>query len=290
MIENKAILGSFLAFSLLGAETIQNNITKETNLGVTEAKTNPVAMQKKTKTGILVGVELGLGSGNGKGEYRVEQVVPEEGAISTTSYHDITSFAFNTKIFGGYQKYFGKNETFGFSVKGSFGTGFLNYNLDNKSSIDDTGDIYEADPSSDLIANYVPISVGVEANFLYDFFQKAEHTVGLNVGVGYSFVYGVNTSMSLPNEVTSENFPTFSNIYKTFTDKNIYYSLISPKIGIHYYYDRHQIEFNFSFDKAFGESKNINNFIYGSFGEEKLTIKTKPDYFYTFNLSYAYRF
>ena len=268
MIKNKVVLGSLLAFSLLGAKdiNIQDSQDKtktdlQTNMEVKEIKTTtPLETEKKTKTGILVGVELGFGGGSGKGEIKESQVIPEEGVIHGTGYYDISPFNFNAKIFGGYQKYFGENETFGFNVKGSLGFGFLHYDFANYKVIYDDGSIESGSGKTSFISNYIPLSVGVEANFLYDFFQKAEHTIGLNVGVGYSFVY------------------------------NICYSLVSPKIGIHYYYGRHQVEFNFSFDKAFGEIKSANSFYNSDFIEQIFTIKTKPDYFYTFNLSYAYRF
>ena len=295
MIKNKVVLGSLLAFSLLGAKdiNIQDSQDKtktdlQTNMEVKEIKTTtPLETEKKTKTGILVGVELGLGGGSGKEQHRIDQVIPQEGVIPSDVYNSIIPFDFNAKIFGGYQKYFGENETFGFNVKGSLGTGFLNYNLKNLYSVDANGERYEADSSFNADFNYIPLSVGIEANFLYDFFQKAEHTVGLNVGLGYSFVYGVNASMKISDDSTADDNSDF---LMSFGDRNIYYSLISPKIGIHYYYGRHQVEFNFSFDKAFGETKNVNSLYDGSFGEEIVTIKTRPDYFYTFNLSYAYRF
>ena len=295
MIKNKVVLGSLLAFSLLGAKDINIQDNQDKIQANTDSKEinipNPIEVEKKTKTGILVGVELGLGGGSGKGQTKENQIIPDEDVVFGTGYYDISPFNFNAKIFGGYQKYFGENETFGFNVKGSLGFGFLHNSFADYKVIYDDGSIDPGSGKTSFISNYIPLSIGIEANFLYDFFQKAEHTVGLNVGLGYSFVYGANVSMSMPNKTKIENFPTFSEVYKSsFKDKNIYYSLISPKIGIHYYYGRHQVEFNFSFDKAFGETKNVNQFDYGSFGEETFTIKTKPNYFYTFNLSYAYRF
>ncbi|WP_104697998.1 MULTISPECIES: hypothetical protein [unclassified Helicobacter] len=238
---------------------------------------------KKTKTGILAGIELGLGGGNGNGKVRQENI-----PFLTPGYthYDITPFIFNTKVFGGYQKYFGKDEKLGFNVKGSLGVGYLHHKFDNTKTIVDDGKVEGKNPSYDFATSYMPLSFGVEANFLYDFWERNEHTLGLNVGLGYSFVYGINTNITpLPDIGLS------SSVLNGITDKNIYYSLISPKVGIHYYYGRHQLEFNFSFDTAFGETKNVNVYdLMPSVKGVKLFFITNPNYFYTFNLSYAYRF
>lgn len=232
---------------------------------------------QSSKNGLLVGVELGLGGGSGTGKIDNTESNGIYSPISYTSFN-ISSFNLNGKIFTGYQRYFSQDNKMGYNAKVSLGTGYLDMYRENTAS-EIIGN------KSDFITSYVPLSFGIEANFLYDFWEKGEQVLGASIGIGYSFVYGINTKINLPNEPRSDS------MFKDFTDKNIYYSLISPKIALHYYYGKHQVELGFSFDKALGESVNKNSINLGStyyIGEN--TITTKPNYFYTFSLSYAYRF
>lgn len=278
----KKVMLILLATSFLVAQDTNLEVVDSDNKMNKESQILEIK-ERKTKTGILVGVELGLGGGRGNSKVRQENIASQTPGYT---YYDITPFVFNTKVFGGYQKYFGKDEILGFNVKGSIGVGYLHYKLDNTKTIVDDGSVIGKNPDYDLATSYMPLSFGVEANFLYDFWERKEHILGLNVGLGYSFVYGVNTNITpLPNIGLS------SSVLKGISDKNIYYSLISPKIGIHYYYGRHQVEFNFSLDAAFGETKNVNFYDLAlNPGKVKMIFITNPDYFYTFNLSYAYRF
>lgn len=121
-------------------------------------------------------------------------------------------------------------------------------------------------------------------NILYDFWEKGEQVLGASIGLGYSFVYGINAEMYYIAQPESKEAYD-----KYITDDNIYYSLISPKIALHYYYGKHQVELGFSFDKALGEIVNKNSYVSATENIDN-TIATKSNYFYTFSLSYAYRF
>ncbi|RDU73964.1 hypothetical protein CQA57_03905 [Helicobacter anseris] len=222
-----------------------------------------------SKNGILVGVELGLGGGSIEGSVKEETPIK---ILGKANFYD-KPLNFNGKIFAGYQRYFSQDNKMGYNAKVSLGAGYLNIDREHLN-----------ENAEKLRTSYVPLSFGIEANFLYDFWEKGEQVLGASIGLGYSFVYGINTEMYMVNQPESKEL-----FDKYFADKNIYYSLISPRIALHYYYGKHQVELGFSFDKALGESMNINTAMTGT-TEYKDTITTKPNYFYTFSLSYAYRF
>ncbi|SQH72169.1 hypothetical protein [Helicobacter mustelae] len=75
----------------------------------------------------------------------------------------------------------------------------------------------------------LPLSFGVDFEFLYDFLQKGNFLLGVNFGAGYRFVYYRNRETSVQNG--------FKNSFKS----NDFY----PQIGLHFFLGRHQIFINY---------------------------------------------
>ena len=146
---------------------------------------------------------------------------------------------------------------------------------------------FEYDDEAGLKTFYVPLSAGLEVNLLYDFRRKAHETMGVRVGVGYEFAYGVNTHIGFRNEISQQLIGSHFNAY---TDKNIFYHVISPRIGLHYYTGNHQFIMAVSFDKMLGESKNSNNAFDPPIGRVREFLITQLNFAMAFNCSYAYRF
>lgn len=269
-------LGSFLALGcLLAQEEGMDDKQPMEKEGI-----KVLEVMRQTKTGLIAGVELGIGGGIGKGEM-VEQRVGPNPPISLFSKLD--AFDVAGKLFVGYQKYFGKNEYLGFNVKAKAGIGYLS--IKHEGQAVRVGNDGGAVRDMGLSAAYIPYSIGAEANFLYDFWRKGEQTLGMSLGVGYDLVYGVNTTMTFNNRFAPG---AFGSHVGTYTDKNIVYSVISPRLGLHYYMGRHQFAGVFSLEKALGTSQNVN-FVFDK-NPVKDTLMTDLNLLFAFNLSYAYRF
>ena len=237
---------------------------------------------RETKTGIIAGIEVGLGGGIGKSKM-VEQKLPN---LPKSLLSSLNVFETTAKFFVGYQKYFGASEPLGFDIKGKVGTGYLSIKHEGQTIMRDSKYETAGDSGIGLATAYVPYSFGVETNFLYDFWRKDDQTLGMSVGVGYDFVYGVNTTMVFNDGFLPGIFGSYVNTYR---DKNIAYSVISPKLGVHYYIGRHQLAGVFSLDKALGVSQNVN-FTFDKGNAVKDTLMTELNLLFTFNLTYAYRF
>ena len=238
-------------------------------------------IKKSSKSGVLLGIETGIGAtGTAKAvvyfnEYTGNQLDPKG-----YSFYDGKSSYNKMNLFVGYQKYFGEKEILGFDVKVKGGIGLLSNLLANQKTYYEDGSVEGRDPEMDMIFLYTPFSAGIEANFLYDFFQKNNHTLGMSAGLGYDFVYGVNfyANKANTNEFT-ENFKNFLS--------NATLSLLSPKLGLHYYYKHHQFGLKLSFDKAFG--KNILSVYEPNMGDVS-NLENRFNFFITTSLSYTYRF
>ncbi|WP_104697110.1 MULTISPECIES: outer membrane beta-barrel protein [unclassified Helicobacter] len=246
-----------------------------------------------SKNGYILGFELSGGFGKGNGSTR-EMILATPGSDFTISLFDFKPIQFDGKIFFGYQHFFGESQKVGFDIKGIFGAGYLHMLRKNNANILYPANIVaEGDSKITLITDYIPLTFGVETNLLFNIFEKNKHAFGFNVGGGYSFVYAINSLIKIPNmEEYSPVFPQiYNSFFKQFSNKNISYSLLYPKVGFYYFFDKHQISWGFSFNKVFGKSKNNNSF-FDTRGEGKknMSIETKLDYFYSFNVSYAYRF
>lgn len=240
----------------------------------------------KSKSGFFVGFEVSGSVGNGKGkteQWRINQT-PVFALLT-----DLKSLASQSRVLLGYQKYFGKSEKVGLDAKLKLGAGMQSIEHVGTLLVAPNGryETFEYDDEAGLKTFYVPLSVGLEVNLLYDFRRKAHETMGVRVGVGYEFAYGVNTHIGFRNEISQQLIGSHFNAY---TDKNIFYHVISPRIGLHYYTGNHQFIMAVSFDKMLGESKNSNNAFDPPIGRVREFLITQLNFAMAFNCSYAYRF
>lgn len=284
----RTLFSSFFLASLLLAQdaetqdiTTQNTTTTPPPQDKIESTTpETLEIKKSSKSGVLLGIEAGIGWGVGKSiGYYDEYTGNQLNSKGYILYDDKAAYN-KMNLFVGYQKYFGEKEILGFDVKVKGGIGLLSNLLTNQKTYYEDGTMEGRDPEMDMIFLYTPFSAGIEANFLYDFFQKDNHTLGMSAGLGYDFVYGVNfyANKANTNEFT-ENFKNFLS--------NATLSLLSPKLGLHYYYKHHQFGLKLSFDKAFG--KNILSVYEPNMGDVS-NLENRFNFFITTNLSYAYRF
>ena len=279
------ILGS-LALGYLLAQENDGRLTRETSR---EALLEPQVLERieMSKTGMLVGVELAGGVGIGKGKM-VEQKLPlTQQTPPTGLLSNLNALALHTRLVVGFQKYFGARELLGFDIKGKVGTGYLSIKHEGHSIMRNGKFEPVGDSGIGIESAYIPYTLGLEANLLYDFWNRGEQSIGVSVGVGYDFVYGANTKLGFSNSMLQGILDPY---FGSYTDKNISYSVISPKVGLHYYLGKHQFAGTLSLDKALGTSPNIN-FVFSRTAQGvRETLFTEPNLFFTLNLSYAYRF
>lgn len=201
--------------------------------------------------------------------------------------HTITTnnFAFDGGVKIGYQHYFDK-EALG--VKQAYG---ISTNLYIGVGTPINGETYMTLISPQNFsyifrASYLPIRTGLDVNFLWDFLQRGEHTLGLTVGLQYKFSYYKNTKAELANAegATAPEVNT-SNAY----DDMMLHSFM-PQIGLHYYYGNHQFNINCKFGIGYS-SKIIRGDMQKAFaGGDELAYKMQiinSDYL---SFGYSYRF
>ena len=260
------------------SEAVEDSETKaESKIEKKEVDELQLESMQKSKTGLLLGVELGASSGKGKGVFISENLFNNK---PFTMMAELEPFAPQAKFMLGYQKYFDAKERFGMDIKAKAGVGFLAISHDGETLKPNTNPFVDNDVT--MITSYTTLHAGLEANFLFDFWSKDDQTLGMSFGVGYEFVYGLNSNIAFEHPIAHTIFAPRANAY---TDKNISYHVISPKIGLHYYLGNHQFSGVFSFDKVLGDNQNANRVD----GKVDILV-TKLDFLFGFSLGYAYRF
>lgn len=237
---------------------------------------------KLDKNGILVGVDLGFGFGRGS------SVASHTGTQTRVSRFltNITNYD-TKKLVVGYQKYLENLHALGVNVKGSVGLG--GFQLRHVMLADSMGWLRPTQGET-IIENYMPLTLGLEANFLYDFYEKGKSVVGLNLGVGYEFVHGFNTGVSF-DSITAAQGTILEEYKPLFGNRGINYFLLTPKLGLHYYYDHHQFGIDVSFSKVLGMGEvTALEHVKHNRGDGASMFKSELSHFIAFGLNYAYRF
>ncbi|PAF49106.1 hypothetical protein BKH41_03185 [Helicobacter sp. 12S02232-10] len=244
---------------------------KELQAGVTNQNQNDKANQSKnakqnSKNGFSVGIEGTLGSVDDE-LYDFNRT--SKARVSTTS---DTSTSFDLGLMMGYQHYFGQSQRHGIKVSGHIYSGFGNSWVKSGSS---------SAGSQDQVAkvSYIPIKIGLDVKYLWDFLERGKHTLGLNVGVGYQEDMYVSGKL----EDQSPNSNTQDLKLNSIFSGNVY-----PVIGLHYYYSHHQFELMWRGGGALigvsSESETLNNAESNDYINQKILSRS----YLTFN--YAYRF
>lgn len=286
----KKILGSLVLFTVMvNAEGFVANIAQEEDLNGTpkpqnlEAKAPKVEAQK-SKSGFFLGVEGSFG------ETTTNQSLNMIAGGTSFYYGSQTtkSLTFDGGLKLGYQHYFGEKQSFGIriGVYGGVGTQIdLTFQRRQANQRRQVNQIQE-----DFKNTYLPIKAGIDFDVLWDFFEKENHTLGLNVGVGYRFNYHLslkNTKNWISNAMIQ---PLLDKEFSNKIAHDLY-----PQIGFHYYYDQHQFELNYRFGGIVGSLDVGGNRDY--FKTSETGGGMEESYFDTnfFNqsylsFSYAYRF
>ena len=176
---------------------------------------------KKPKTGGFVGGEFGIGSA-----YSYANTYPSGFSYSGSSTHS----TFPINVFGGYQWYFYDRPWFHFGVRVRGHIGYTNYNT----SFSDWWYWGYRNNAKFSISSHA-IQYGVEAQFLWDFLNMGEHTLGWHfapIGLGGSTFFGSLKVNGLGNNASIEDDLT------TTTKFNYLFST-----GFHYYYNAKHMVF-----------------------------------------------
>lgn len=179
-------------------------------------------------------------------------------------------------ILGGYQHYFDESASHGIQVALRFvsglgyGSEFQNTYMDHDHNNNGPIREYERHASH----TFIPLKMGVEVQYLWDFFQRPLHVLGLNVGLGYEA--GVYWS---DFEAFDSKVPDLPLIAKSvFLLQGAY-----PLIGLHYLYQsHHQFACNYRFGGILGMVSAPQDLL----DVASFNLSTQS----FFALSYAYKF
>ncbi|RDU74556.1 hypothetical protein CQA57_00445 [Helicobacter anseris] len=215
-------------------ELQDDNLSSDTTQAKTESNQKDLSKAKE-KSGFFIGVEGVLGS------VQISQKDPDltNGVISLNLNKTSNNFAFDGGLLLGYQKYFGESAKHGLKISTHLYSG-VGYELSLKglSTISSRSTSVLGDISTTV--NYIPIKVGIDIKYLWDFLEKGKSALGLNVGFGYEFDYYIgNFSLEFKSSVLDAGGSVLiDNIAST----------IYPTIGLHYVYNKHHsFEINYRF-------------------------------------------
>ncbi|PAF47466.1 hypothetical protein BKH41_07775 [Helicobacter sp. 12S02232-10] len=226
---------------------------KELQAGITNQNQNDKAdkanqsknAKQNSKNGFSVGIEGNLGG--------VNNVIHP----SDFSAVAVTATTFDLGLMGAYQHYFGQSQRHGIKVSGHLYSGFGN-------SWDFTLNTPIGDEKATI--SYIPVKIGLDVKYLWDFLERGKHTLGLNVGVGYQedMYFGGKTN-------TNKNL------------NSIYSGFFYGVIGLHYSYNTNH-QFELMWRGGGSSSKDVRTTIDNSYIDQTLLSHS----YLTFN--YAYRF
>lgn len=223
-------------------------------------------IKKSSKSGVLLGIEAAISRGNGEARAFTN---------FTTSIYENRFSRRQINLFAGYQKYFGRKETFGLDFKIRVGLDFLKvFAIHQVSYMHGNTQSYSG---PNLTFLYMPLSTGIETNLLYNILEQKKRTIGISAGVGFDFAYNFFLTANIKSDLAKP--------YQEFDNKNFLFLIPFAKVGAYYYYDRHQFGLQASFDNMLGgysggfSTPNSSNILHINFNPA-----------ITMHLSYAYRF
>lgn len=224
---------------------------------------------KKPKNGIFLGIEGELGT-NLLDIY----VDGQNYDIPSYSYFwSVRSTTFDLGLMGGYQHYFGESQRHGIKASAHIYSGFGNnweFELEND----------RHDKIQTYNISYIPIKIGFDVKYLWDFLERGKHTLGLNAGLGWQFNWHVNGSITATSSNSSEKYNEKL--------KDIFSHGFYPVIGLHYYYGHHQFEALYRFGGILSEMGKSSKVQRDDEGKNVLRTYLLSQSYFTLN--YAYRF
>ena len=192
----------------LQAGKVTNDTTKNTNA----SDNTPIIKisKEESKSGFFIGLE---------------------GVIGGSSFLTYQTFAndqisFDGGLLFGGQKYFGQTQRHGIKLSVHLYSGLG----------------YTREIQTDAYHVLIPLKVGADLKYLWDFWDNKKHILGFNAGGGYEFDYYFGKY-----DVKGEREEGFNSI--TSIASGGFY----PTIGLHYIYNRHhQFELNYRFGGILG--------------------------------------
>lgn len=266
---------------------LENQIQTTNNNDISNGSSSTLGNKTKmiknpnSKNGGFIGVEGVLGGVDVNFNYYEQDTCDGKTQCSEIIPMTASNTTFDLGLMGGYQHYFGKSQRHGIKVSAHLYSGFGNSwqlssidpLLGGKGSIDDIK----------YTISYVPVKFGFDVKYLYDFFERGKHTLGLNVGLGYEFDSYVNGK--------SED-----DGFKEDID-NIFLNSFYPVVGLHYYYGHHQFELMYRFGGILDELGSKQVYYYSeplTTGMNYLLLVTSYDISLLnqsyLTINYAYRF
>lgn len=242
-----------------------------------------------SKDGLIVGVDWSLGQGVGSAEakFKLEMANKPIGNGDDTGLFKNSTLTNSLKLFLGFQRYSAQNPALGFNIKAKLGAGLAMMDSVMKSWESSGVSVLPPQGTEKATSLQIPLTLGVETNFLYDFFKRGAHTLGLNVGLGVEVAYSKAAQANIRSDFGLASFL----LKEAFERNGMSYALLSPKVGLHYYYGRHQFGMDMSFDKVLNKSffsVQVESPDPDLILDESLS--TKLNYFFTLGFNYAYRF
>ena len=239
------------------------------------------------KEGLLLGLDWNLSAGSGESIATDTIIVGNAGFYPPiyTSYFATSSLSSALKLSLGFQRYSQRNPALGFNIKAKLGVGLAQMANKMTKEVIATGDVLPSLGES-VATSYLPLTLGIEGNFLYDFLERGEHTLGLSLGLGVELMH----AMGAQHRFTHAG-GTLAEYVGVFDASGLNHVLISPKVGLHYYYGRHQFGLDVSFDKTLDKNfismrKNFPN----SSAQTQQTLALDLGGLWSVGLGYAYRF
>ena len=279
MIKKTLLAAAFTSIYASNLLAQESNLAPDTKIEAQKEDNHKPATEKLDKTGFFIGGGIGLGgSDNGKIRLTSKETYSQDSFFEDNTYYRNTFFTTDINIIGGYQKYFGEAQKQG--VRGVLQIGFstkitaaAGYNEDK---------LY--DPNEKLKHSFNGFNIALSTDYLYDFWESGKQILGVSAGLGYKYNGGFVGSFS----VGSNNTGYRNWDIKDFLAKYIDYHSIIERIGIHYYYGRHQIELLVSLEPVIAKSKDSLYLDEKDLGTDRLFYTNS--FYYNFNLNYTYRF
>lgn len=210
-----------------------NQEKQEIKIGQEVKSPTPLA---KSKNGAFLGVEIAF---NVLEVYQAATITTGDKPNLYTSDTITTSIGADAGLVMGYQQYFDSEQKHGIKFSSHFYGGTP------------TKMILEFKNSANTEFQFIPIKVGADLKYLWDFFNQDNHTLGLSVGLGYELSYFISTDLQINNSMGEKITTKFDDMFI----QNIY-----PTIGLHYYLENHQFEINYRFGGIqSANSSKINN-------------------------------
>lgn len=229
---------------------------------------------KKTKNGIFIGIEGGLGTNNFNYDYK--RYSHADGRVVSISGFSLSSTTFDLGLIGGYQHYFGESQRHGIKASAHIYSGFGNNWKREKKYQGLIGSYTRTD-----IYSYLPVKIGFDVKYLWDFLERGKHILGLNVGLGWEFDWYVKGVITTTRSNSSDKY--------TGKLETIFSNGFYPVVGLHYYYGHHQFEALYRFGGIL-ENKGEYSWVTYNYFNDKIVRKDFLVSNSYFTLNYAYRF